>query len=275
LQLISFSIPKSLEKLVVCPLGDIQWSGEAGSTAQDQLKRHIDYCLELGAYFVGTGDYIDFLSPSNRKRLMRADLYDTSKDAISQKSRELVEEVFDKFLKPTVGRWMGIVEGHHFYQIENETTDEWLAEKLKCQFLGTSAFIRVPSADWVIYVHHGTGGGKLPGSTLNRIYHLAAGLQGAEVYVLGHDTKLGASHLSRPFIKWGKRNSEHELESRDVFLVSSGGFSRSNIVGHRIGGVIRGDYAERGLMTPSPLSAPIITVNLRSKTKEHRTWVSI
>ncbi|HKU52822.1 MAG TPA: hypothetical protein VJQ25_10175, partial [Nitrospira sp.] len=55
------------------------------------------------------------------------------------------------------------------------------------------------------------------------------------------------------------------LKHRDIWLLSTGSFSKSNVVGHRHGAIPRGDYAEQGNMTPSPLSAPIITVDLRSE----------
>jgi len=274
MELIQFSVPKSLEKLTICPLGDIQWSGEKGPTAQGRLQRHIDQCLELGGYFVGTGDYIDFLSPSNRRRLASSDLYDTAVSVIAEKAEELNTQVFEKFLKPTVGRWLGLVEGHHFFEAGSETSDMRLAAKLKTTFLGTSAFIRIPSADFVLYVHHGTGGGVLPGSGLNKMYHQAAGLQGAEVYLMGHNTKLTTARLSRPFPVWGERSGDHHLEHRDVWLVNCGGFSRSNNVRNENNGITRGDYAEQGMMTPSPLAAPIITVDLRGP-REHRTRVTI
>jgi hypothetical protein len=275
MELITFPIPKSLDKFVLAPIGDIQWSGENGPTAKDQLRYHIDECLERNAYFFGVGDYTDFLSPSNRQRLVSAGLYDTAYQVMYEKAMELMLEVFDKFLKPTVGRWIGLLEGHHFFESEGETTDTKLAELLKTKFLGTSAFVKVPSADFVFYAHHGTGGGTLPGSGLNKLYHTAAGLQGAEVYLMGHNCKLAATPLARPFPKWGKKNGEHDLDHRDVYLLNCGGFSKSNVVGHRVGGIIRGDYPEKGMMTPATLSAPIITVNLKCKSKEHRTRVEL
>lgn len=271
MELISFSIPKSLKKFVLTPIGDIQWSGDHGSTAQDQLKRHIDKCLELDSYFIGTGDYIDFLSPSNRQRLASAELYDTAQDVIAEKAYELNLEVYEKFLKPTTGRWIGMVEGHHFYEGGGETTDERLSGMLKTTFLGTSAFIRIPRADFVIYVHHGTGGGTLPGAGLNKLYHVAAGLQGADVYLMGHNTKLATARLSRPFPKWDKKPT---LQHRDVWVINCGGFSKSNVVGHRHGTIPRGDYAEQRMLTPSPLAAPIITVDLEAD-PAHRTWVAV
>lgn len=255
---------------MVAPIGDIQWSGKNGPTAKEKLKRHIGEMLELDAYFVGLGDYIDMLSPSNRKRLAAADLYDTAMEAIWEKSLELVDEVYKDFLKPTTGRWLGAVHGHHLYRYEGESSDEVLCAKLKAPFIGTSGFLHNRAHDFTIYLHHGNGGGGLPGNAINRLYHVAAGLQGAEVYCFGHNTKLITTPLSRPFPVWGNRQDHHTLEHRDVYLVSCGGFSKSNIAGK-----LWGDYAEQRNLTPSPLKAPIIKVDLTCKDRSHRTRVTV
>lgn len=265
MELVTYSIPKSTKQLVIGACGDFQWSGKNGPTAQDSLKRYIDEVLKLDGLFCGVGDYIDFLSPSNRRRLMQADLYDTAKEVLKEKALELVDEVFEKFLKPTVGRWIAMCSGHHFYRGLGIHSDEILCQKLKTKFVGTSAFVRIPVADLVLYLHHGNGGGVLPGSGLNKPYHVAAGLEGADIYIFGHDTKLVTSRLSRPYPVWGKKQSEHKLKHRDIWLVRCGGFSRSNVVGHRHGDLPEGDYAEQGNMTPSPLSAPIIKVDLEAE----------
>jgi len=265
-----FTVPKSQKTLTIAPIGDIQWSGENGPTAKDQLKRHIDDCLKRDAYFVGVGDYIDMLSPSNRQRLAAAGLYDTAMQLMWDKALELTNEIYEKFLKPTKGRWLGLVHGHHYYAFDGQSSDEYLCDMLKAKFLGTSAFLHNSAHDWTLYVHHGNGGGILPGNALNRLYHVAAGLQGAEVYLFGHSTRLAATPLSRPFPIWGKKDSEHTLEHRDVYLVPCGGFSKSNIVGKTFG-----DYAEQANMTPSPLKAPLITVDLTCKDKSHRTRVQV
>ena len=257
MELIKVKLPKA-KGLIVAPIGDIQYSGPNGPTASDSLRRHIDRCLELGAYFVGTGDFIDFLSPSNRRRLIAADLYDTAQDVITERAMELNDAVFDLFLKDTVGRWLGMVEGHHFYEAGGQTTDQILANRLKTTFLGTSAFIRLDAFDVTIYVNHSTGAGKLPGAALNKGYHLAAGLEGADIYLFGHDTKLSTTRLSRPFPQWDK--PPYVLKHHDIWIVNCGGFARSNIVGHRHGTIPRGDYAEAAMMVPSPLSAPLIHI---------------
>jgi hypothetical protein len=256
MQLTTFGIPKSLERLTIAPLGDFQWAGHNGPTAKDTLKRHIDRALKADAYFVGMGDYIDFVSPSNRKKLKAAGLYDVAEQVLEDTAMKLMEECFEEFLKPTVGRWMGIVEGHHFFQGSGWTTDEKLAEKLKCPFLGTAAYIRIPSIDMVFYVHHGVGSGVLPGVGLNKLYHVQGTLQGADIYLMGHNTKLAASPLGRTFPIWGKKRADHELSHRNVWLVNTGGFSRSLLLQPR------GGYAEQGMMVPSPLRAPLIEIEL-------------
>src|SRR3990167_72146 len=118
------------EEMRICYLGDFQYAGKkAHGTALTQLKEKIAEEVERGAYFIGMGDYIDFLSPSNRQRLRSAALYDTAEDVIDEKSMELTQEIFDLALRPTVGRWLGLVEGHHFSQLKTgDTTDMRLAD---------------------------------------------------------------------------------------------------------------------------------------------------
>jgi hypothetical protein len=250
------------QRVAVCPIGDIQWSGEGGPTAVVHVQRHIAKCLELEKQgyvvrFIGMGDYIDFLSPSNRQRLANAALYDSADSVITAKAEELTEEAWRLMLAPTKGKWLGLLEGHHFYETQGSTSDMWLAAGLDAPFLGTSAFVRIDPAGFVICAHHGLGGGILPTSGINKMYHWSAGLAGADVYLMGHNTKMGVVRLSRPL-----PNADFtDLTHHDVLLVNTGGFSKSNIVGHTQGRIRRGDYAEKGMMTPSPLAAPIVLLN--------------
>lgn len=263
MELVTFYTGKA-ERVYIAPVGDLQWAGPRGSTAQDALRRHLDYCLELGAWFIGMGDYTDFASPSNRARLAAANVYDTAQEVLEEASDTLVSEVYEKFLKDTTGRWIGLLEGHHFYEFGGRTSDMLLAERLKTRQLGTSAYIHLEPCDLTIWAHHGVGGGILPAAPLNKLYHVAAGLEGAEVYLMGHSTKAGVVRLSRPRPVW---KPKPDLVHRDIFLVSTGSFSRSNIPGHRRGNIPRGDYAEQGMMTPSPLSAPLVRIDARKGTR--------
>lgn len=252
-------------RVVVAPIGDIQWSGKKGPTAMDHVKRHIDMAMNLDAWFVGMGDYIDFLSPSNRQRLQAAALYDTADAVIEEKVYELVQEVFDNVLKPTKGRWLGILEGHHFAEMAGTTSDVVLADLLDARFLGTSAYIRLMPSDVTLWVHHGQGGGVLPAAPLNKLYHVAHGMAGADIYMMGHTTKLAVGHLARPRPCWD--GAKPDLIHDDIYLVSTGGFSKSSIVGHTRGRFPRGDYAEQRMLTPSPLAAPFIHIDGKARNR--------
>jgi hypothetical protein len=261
------------EKLTVCPLGDIQYAGRHGATALACLRRHIDWCLSMpNPWFIGMGDYIDFCSPSNRERLKKAMMYDTAEEVIEAAAGRLVDQVYD-VLKATTGRWLGLLEGHHFFEFGGRTSDMLLADKLKTKMLGTSAYVRLMPAGITLLATHGNGGGILPGSPANKLYHWATGLQGADVYLMGHNTKESGNRLSRPRPRWNRKRPD--LTHSDILLVNTGGFSRSNIPGHRRGSIVRGDYAEQGMMTPSPLTAPLVHIDGSSKYAEQRVRVTI
>lgn len=256
-------------KCVVAPVGDFQYSGKRGPTARDHIRRHIDRALSMDAWFFGVGDYIDFLSPSNRQRLAAAALYDSADAVIDDKAHELVEELYELLLKPTRGRWLGLLEGHHYYDGQGSTSDMWLAEMLECPFLGTSAFVRLEPSGVVLYAHHGVGNSVLPTGPLNKLYHTSHGLVGADVYMIGHTTKLSVARLSRPM-----PNADHtDLTHHDIYLVNCGGFSKSSIVGHKQGRIVRGEYAEQKMLTPSPLGAPIIYIDGKAATGRIRVEV--
>lgn len=256
-------------KACVAPLGDIQWSGSRGPSAIDSVRRHIARALELDAWFIGMGDYTDFLSPSNRQRLAASALYDTAEDVIDEKAHELVEELYELILKPTKGRWLGLLEGHHYYEGQGSTSDQWLATMLDAPFLGTSAYIQLNPSGVVILAHHGQGNSVLPTGPLNKLYHYSHGLVGADLYLIGHTTKLSVARLSRPTPDWSKNDLTH----RDIFLVNTGGFSKSSIVGHTHGRIPRGEYAEVKMLTPSPLAAPLIHID--GKGGENRIRVEV
>ena len=104
------------------PVGDIQWTGLKGETVVSMLRRHIEWGVEHGAYFLGMGDMIDFASPSNRQALRAAALYDNAQQVIDDAARNLVHELYETVLKPSKGRWLGLLEGHHFTQFRDGTT---------------------------------------------------------------------------------------------------------------------------------------------------------
>ena len=255
------------EEMRVCYLGDFQWAGKkAHGTALSQLKETIAEANERGAYFIGMGDYIDFLSPSNRQRLRAAALYDTAEDVIDEKSMELTQEIFDLALRPTVGRWLGMVEGHHFAQLKDgTTTDMRLCEMLKAPFLGTSGVIRInfkrtgTSAMAVtLWVHHGHGNGQTNYYPLARLERFAAGQETIDAFAIGHTTKMGHSLDNRMGYRWGSQHGK--AYHRTIHYIGTGGYSRAYIEGAKQGRVPRGGYAEQGMMKPAVIGSPTLII---------------
>lgn len=250
---------------VIAPLGDIQWTGKAGSTAKDLLRRHIDRCLELDAWFVGLGDMTDFASPSNRQRLRAAALYETAEAVIDDKALDLTLELYQEFLQPTKGRWLGMVHGHHFHNLKTgETTDQRLCQLLDTTFLGTSAFIRLQfdqrgqRGNVVLWVHHGCGGGMKAHAPLNKLENVAP-YWDADVFIVGHMSKMATAPINRVIPRWHGRSAP-DLIHRKIMLVGSGGFSKGYVLGARQGIVPMGSYVEQRMLNPAALGAPLIRI---------------
>jgi hypothetical protein len=290
-ELATFAVERKMADhtpVVLAPISDLQWAGERGPTAKDLLKRHIDRCLELNAWYLGLGDYIDFMSPSNRQRMRSAALYDTAEDVVDDKALELTWELYEKFLKPTKGRWLGMLHGHHYTQLRSgETTDQRLCQMLDAPFLGTSAYIRLQfkvtksqaRGNIVIWAHHGCGGGQKAGAPLGKIEDMAAAFPGADIYLMGHTTKSPVAPIERVIPRWHGQGAP-DLVHKRVYLVNSGGFARGYQKGATQGSVPMGGYVEQGMMRPASLGAPIIRITpLRSwagRTRGHTsgmgTW---
>jgi hypothetical protein len=241
------------------------------------------WVAELEGQVTITGN-TDFLSPSNRQRLRAAALYDNAEDVIDDKALDLALELYQDFLKPTKGRWIGMLHGHHYAMLKTgETTDQRLCQLLNTRFLGTSAFIRLlfrigtSRYPVTLWAHHGCGGGMTPGAPLNKLQNVALGFD-ADIYIMGHTTKSPAAPIERIRPRWYGRGAP-DLVHKRVLLVNSGGFAKGHARGSMQGRVPMGSYAEIGMMPPSALGAPIIRIEPRIKdvgdhaqSNRERTW---
>lgn len=248
------------------PIGDIQYTGRKGTTALDTLHRHIDACLAAKGWFIGLGDYIDFASPSNRQRLKGAALYDTADQVISDKAADLTQELFDVALRPTVGRWLGLLEGHHWSPLTTgETTDQMLCRLLQTTFLGTSAIVRLVfqcremRGNLTLWAHHGSGGGMKCAAMLNKLENIAPYWGGVDVFLVAHATKLATAPINRVTPRWAGRGRP-ELIHRKIYFVACGGFAKAYTGGDTVGATPRGGYAEQRMLNPAVLGAPTIRI---------------
>lgn len=250
---------------MIAPLGDIQWAGRNGPTAKDLLRRHIDRLVELKAWVIGTGDYIDTFSPSNRQRLRAAALYDTAEDVIDEKGLDLTLELYQEYLKPLKGRVLGLLHGHHYMLLKTgETTDQRLCQLLDTRFLGTAAFLRLQfvlgqrRSNVTVWAHHGCGGGMKAHAPLNKLENIAP-YWDADVFLVGHLTKQATAPVNRVSPRWHGHGAP-DLVHRKIMLVGCGGFSKGYVVGAKQGRVPMGGYVEQRMLNPAALGAPIIRI---------------
>jgi hypothetical protein len=135
-------VKTSGETFYIIPFGDIHRSAPLC---------HVEKWLEFlewaktkkNAFFLGMGDYDDLLSASERSILSKAELHDSSKDTIESMYKEHTDRLA-KEMSFMSGRIIGMLEGNHYAMLkEGITTTQYLCQKLDCQYLGASSFIRV------------------------------------------------------------------------------------------------------------------------------------
>lgn len=270
MELVTKRFPATKE-LLLMPVGDIQWAGDEAEVALGMLKRHIKWGVDHDAYFIGMGDYIDTFSPSNRTKLTGAALYDTALKAMDRDAEARIKEIYNLALKPSKGRWLGLLEGHHYHEFRDRTTsDQLLAKMLDAPFLGTSAYVRLvfpksnnsSSAGAVtIWCHHGQGSSSAAGGAVNRLSRVISTWD-ADIYLMGHHHKVGAQPMDyiRPIFP---NHGAPRLMHATKLLVATGSFLKGYIVGRKDGPVPRGGYVESAMMNPVQLGAPLVKIRPR------------
>lgn len=154
------------QQILLMPVGDIH-EGSSG-WPEDKVIGHLEWGMERGATFLGMGEFCDFTSGS--QRAIAQQFRGSTKEELDDMIRSRLRTFLD-LIKFTRGRWIGLLEGHHFWQFADGTTsDQFLCMGLDCHFLGTSALVRMnqhiakhPEADCIVYCHHGSGAGRTLG----------------------------------------------------------------------------------------------------------------
>jgi len=258
-----------MQEVLIMPIGDIH-NDASGNSDLEKLRRHISWGMERGAYFLGMADYVDLASPSNRQQLLGAKVYDSVYDALDAQAYKAVEQLYE-IMKPTVGRWLGLLTGHHYWQFQDgDTSDCWLARKFQAPFLGDCAMIRCqfaepqgkPRAAFTIWCHHGTGSGMTVASPLNRLERVVEYFD-ADVYLIGHQHKLVGAPMDRLYVNWNRKPPQ--VEHRTVIVACTGGWLRGYQGGSRRGGKAQGTYVEKKMLSPTALGGVVISARPREQ----------
>jgi hypothetical protein len=262
----SKSLTLPWEETLVLPIGDVQ-VGAGEAVAMKRLRKHIEWGLERpNVYFLGMGDYVDLMSPSNRESWRAMRKYDAVHEAMQQRAKELTQEYLH-LVRGTEGRWLGVLEGHHWFDFEDGTTsDTRIAQSLKTTFLGSCADIvlefregkrKTSTIRAIIWCHHGFGGGRKQSGPINKLEDIMPYFE-ADVYLMGHQSKKPAAPVPRIYVSQQK---PYRLIAKKRYLAGTGGFCEGYHLGSKFNGRPRGSYIERGMMSPVALGG--IVVKLR------------
>jgi hypothetical protein len=252
-------------EVTLCPLGDIQWAGDEEDLAYDRLVFHLETCLKHpNPLFIGMGDYIDFASPSNRERLAGARLYDNAKKVIAEASKRLVDDLYTRLLKPTKGKWLQLMQGHHHHQVvigKNKQGEEisldsdiYLAKKLNAKFGDEFGFmqLRWPGGHkFNIVAWHGKGSSVFPWGPLNQLWRMVPNFH-ADLFLMGHQTKKAKAETDR--LVFPERGDK--ITHMNIKIVGTGGWTKGYING-------RPTYVSIGALSPVALGQPLIHLRPR------------
>ena len=182
----------SNQRALLMPISDIHFG--AKECAESHLKSTIQWGVDRGCYFIGLGDFLNFASLTQRS--IMAMLRDDSRAKIDEGVRRDADKLLE-ILKPTAGRWIGLLEGNHTWHFEDGTNiEQYLCQRLGCDYLGTSSLIRLqfedapknhPEADIILFAHHGkTSAARTIGGHLNAPEQVLKWLF-ADLALQGHD----------------------------------------------------------------------------------------
>lgn len=251
---------------IVVPLGDVQYGPSFCDT--NRLKKLVKWVADRpNAYLLGMGDMCDGYSPSNRKAIAAAKLYDTTLDALDQYAADREAELLE-ILAPTKGRWLGMLRGHHFHEYRDGTTsDTRLSGALGCPFLGDASGVelRLPLptterryASLSLFAAHGSGSASTVGGNLNLPEKLAARFEGIDAFLLAHTHQKAAGKIQRLSPAFSHRGAEHRLRDRNIIVARTGGFLKGYEAGSERDGLPAGSYIEKSLLLPAALGGIVL-----------------
>lgn len=248
------------ETLLLIPIGDTH-TGAPGFV-EKRLERTIEWGVQHDALFIGLGDYIDFMSGGNRQRAVSAGFHDSAALVMDEGALALTERFYD-IVKPSKGRWVGLLQGHHYWVLSSGgTSDMKLCEWLAAPFLGTCAMVHFyfqdeqrASRTCRVWAHHGTGGGVTQGAILNKLERIMAWVPDADVLMMGHQHRMASAVVDRLHTT---ASIHPRLIDRPTALVATGSYMTGYTQGSTFGGRPQGSYVEKGIMTPAALGSPII-----------------
>jgi len=226
-------------------VGDIQLGNPGFSEGAWSRAVRATRQVQGTLFLVGMGDYIDFMSPSNRANYRASGIYSSSRRLIDERvAVPLVKDVAAK-MKGMNGKWSVLLEGHHWcdmYQAEadgssentgaTQNSDIFLAQLLDAPFVGLmqTALVRFKLSNgrvFTLLASHGAGGGQTLTYMLNKMVKKVGGWEEIDAVATGHTHVL--SGLAIPKLRYSE--VEKDLVARNVPIINTGSFLKGIKIG--------------------------------------------
>ena len=253
------NLPRSGIRII--PIGDLQYDGTNRSAWEDLDKLIKETSKSPDVYYIGMGDYLDVASPSNRENYKAMVKYDSFNDAMEAQVERQIEFI-KKILEPTKGKWLGMLQGHHYWEFSTGgTSDTRLCTFLKAPFLGECAMIQVEfehtgkhkTPSFIIWCHHGASASD----PIRKLISLSPSFN-ADLMLMAHTHTLATKKLNRIEAVFGELGKEPYLRDREITLVSTGSYLKGYMQNSKRDGRFQGGYVEKGAMVPVALGSPTI-----------------
>lgn len=239
-------VPVSTTNITIAPLGDIQYGNEGFSQSHFTKAVHRLNSIE-NLHIIGTGDYLDCMSPSNREAYRKSGLYSSSKRTFQTGAIEpQVHELFN--MLPTEANYVALCKGHHYFEYDHgyedrellverfgdlipRNTDQHLAFLLGAEYVPVMVLVNFRFSSGQVYrvlAWHGEGNGQTLAYGLNKMMRTAAGFEGIDAIFMGHTHKLATGADVR--IRYD--DEKGDFTDRPVMLLNSGSFLKAYLKGN-------------------------------------------
>lgn len=225
-------------------------------------------------HIIGTGDYNDTFSPSERAALAAAKngfgLHETTLETLDSVLVDMTKD-FYQVVKPVQHCFLGLLEGHHYGDIITEVeglrgvrTTEYLTKLLGCPYLGDLAVVRLNFIDYgltfTIFAMHGYGSARTPGAQLMKRVRMADVFEGADLYIMGHDNNKLV--FPREPLRVGPDGT---LGMHKQYFIGAGSFQQ----GYRFG-TPYGTYVEKLALPPHLLGVTMVFLKVEQRNGKYR-----
>lgn len=229
------------ERFSIIPIGDVHHETKSFCKSRwNSFKKNELDKLGSNDLLIGTGDWNDFASSSERSKLKSMKLHESTIEGFDIQAKNHCDNFLGE-LTGTEGHWIGVVRGNHRWsfttgELNGMESDEYYANELGCSCLEDLVYViikltitKTKSMTVGLVCSHGKAGGKLAGTTINQVDDLRKIFPFADIYLMGHDHRKAAIPMSCLEVIGSK--SKPIVREKTQWLCRSGSFKRAYVEG--------------------------------------------